>query len=557
LYKVTGIVTDIMGEAYPELLKSRNYVAQLTKAEEEQFVHTLNYGLRVLDGLVADAKERQTRLIPGFELFRLYDTFGFPLDLAQEVAEEQSLTLDQAGFEEAMEEQRTRARASWKGTADEGVRPLYRSLLETFGPTSFLGYTTLDSEVEILAILKREMSVETAGPGDRIELLLDKTPFYGEAGGQVGDKGQISGNGVLIEIEDCQRTAGLFLHRGVVKQGTLYKGAKLQAVIDGKRRQEIVLNHTATHLLHAALRRVLGDHVKQSGSLVAPDRLRFDFNHFSKITPWELERIEDLVNEKVRENIPLEIFYTSLDEALKLGAMALFGEKYGDEVRVVKVGDYSLELCGGIHVKATGDIGVVKLTHEGGVAAGVRRVEALTGHGAYTYIRDMDGTLAEIRELLKAKPFEELEKMKRFLEHSRVLEKELDTLQEKFATSQTDDLLKEVKIYKGVKVLASRVESLDERSLRTFIDQAKQKLTSGVVVVGTVRDGHIAFAAGVTKDLTEKLHAGKILQEVASITEGSGGGRADMAQAGGKNPAKLKEALEKVYQIVERELEKK
>ncbi len=552
LFQALDIVIEIMHHAYPELRASREYIAKVIRYEEERFAHTLDQGLKVFQEVIEQTKARKEQKIPGEEVFKLYDTFGFPLDLMEEIARDHHLTLDEAGFEAAMARQRAMARASWVGSGEALVNPLYREIRDRWGPTKFVGYHSLESTSQVQAILCRDQLVESAQPGAEVEIFLDQTPFYGESGGQVGDQGILSSGELLVEIVDVQKPLpDLFVHKGRVKQGILSSGTQVLARVNAERRQAIVLNHSATHLLHAVLRQVLGDHVKQAGSLVAPDRLRFDFTHFSRLSPRERDRIEELVNTYIRQNIPVEISYMPLDEALARGAMALFGEKYGEEVRVVQMGGVSLELCGGTHARATGDIGSFKIVQEAGVAAGVRRIEAFTGEGAYQYVKKEEETLTAIRELLKAQPFEEASKVQRLFEHTRELEREVMALKEKLLRTRSEEFLERVVVVQGIKILTVREDNLDRKALRSFVDTARDRLQSGVVVVGSVTDGRVALIAGVTRDLTQQLSADKMIKKVSALVDGSGGGRADLAEAGGKNPAKLDMALQAVPQIVE------
>lgn len=555
LYRAIARVIDIMQGAYPELLSSEEYISKVILMEEERFANTLDQGLKLLNEAIDEVKAKRQIIIPGRVLFQLYDTYGFPLDLAQEIALDNDLTLDDKGFNELMENQRVRARAFWKGMAEEEVKATYRQVLENSGPTLFSGYHVLrEEEASILALIKNDQSIPKATEGQSIEVILNKTSFYGEAGGQVGDQGFIEGDGFVLEVRDTKRPLPeVFVHQAIVKSGSVERGAKVIAEINSVRRRTIVLNHSATHLLHEVLRQVLGDHVKQSGSLVAPDRLRFDFTHFSAISERELTRIEELVNEKIRENLPVETARKSLDEALATGAMALFGEKYGEEVRIVKMGDFSMELCGGTHVYSTGEIGLFKITHESSIAAGIRRIEALTGETACNYVKQLESTLSEVREVLKATPGQAILKLKRMADHVKELEKEVRSLKAKLATGQIEAQGIETTV-DGIKVKSLILHDLDAKELRQQIDIVKDKIKSGVVVIGTTSEGKVALATGVTKDLTARIHAGDIVKEIATIVEGTGGGRADMAQAGGRNVGKLEEAIKLVPEIVKKHL---
>jgi alanyl-tRNA synthetase len=556
LFQTAHVVVQLMEQAYPELRTSQEYVAKVIRHEEERFAHTLDQGLRVFQEVIEQIKAKKKQQIPGAEIFKLYDTFGFPLDLMEEIAHDQGLKLDHGEFEDAMTKQRERARAAWVGSGEAAVKPLYREIRQTYGPTTFVGYQTLASMSQVLVIIRGDALASEAHPGETVEILLDQTPFYGESGGQVGDQGVLSAGDLLIEILDTQKPlTDLSVHTGKVRQGVLRTGTQVRARVDTERRQATVLNHSATHLLHAALRAVLGDHVKQSGSLVAPDRLRFDFTHFARVSPQERDRIEELVNAHIRQNVLVQISHMTLDEALKKGAMALFGEKYGEKVRVVQMGDISLELCGGTHATATGDIGIFKIVQEGGVAAGVRRIEALTGERAYRYVKKEEETLTAIRELLKAQPFEEASKLQRLYEHTHELEREVTVLKEKLLRLRTSTLLDAVVVVQGIKVLTTREDNLNRKALRAFVDSTRDRLQSGVVVVGSVTDSKVALVAGITKDLTAKLSADILIKKLSALVDGGGGGRADLAEAGGKSLEKLDSALQAVPQIVESLLE--
>jgi alanyl-tRNA synthetase len=555
-YRVLGVVADEMGGAYAELNAARQFAASVTLHEEERFAYTLETGMRLLSRVSDETRRRGEKLIPGEELFKLYDTYGFPLDLAEEIVGDQGLALDLDGFERAMDRQRTLARSAWKGSGDEAVKPVYPTLAERLGSTLFLGYDTLEAQGRVLAILKNGQLVEAAEEGSEVEIVVDQTPFYAEGGGQVGDTGLLVNPNVILEVKDTQRPVDdLIVHRALVKRGRVRVQEVLHARVESQRRQAIALNHTGTHILHATLKQVLGDHVKQAGSLVAPDRLRFDFTHFGRLADREIYRLEDIVNERIREDRPVEVVHSALHEALQMGAMALFGEKYGDDVRVVKIGDFSMELCGGTHLRSTGEIGLFKVIQAGGVAAGVRRIEALTGEAAFAHVRRVEATLNELRELLKAQAFEEPARVQRLMEQVRELEREVETLKGRLANARTQDLLDGVTEVNGVKVLTLREGSMTQADLRKLVDMAKERLRSGVVVAASVVDGKVALVAGVTSDLTRRVHAGELAKAVAVLIDGSGGGRPDMAQAGGRRPEKLAEALGKVPAIVESQLQ--
>jgi alanyl-tRNA synthetase len=441
-YRVLGAVADEMGGVYAELNASREFAASVTLHEEERFAYTLETGMRVLSKVSDDTRQGGGTLIPGEEVFKLYDTYGFPLDLAEEIVRDQGLTLDIEGYERAMDRQRELARSAWKGSGQEAVKPVYPTLAGRFGSTLFLGYDTLEAQGRVLGILLNDQLVEAAEEGAEIEIVIDQTPFYPEGGGQVGDSGLLVSPNVILEVKDTKRpVADLIVHRALVTRGRVRVQEVLHARVESQRRQAIALNHTGTHILHSTLKQVLGDHVKQAGSLVAPDRLRFDFTHFSRLEDRDLYRVEDIVNERIRQDQPVEVAHSALHEALEMGAMALFGEKYGDDVRVVKIGDFSMELCGGTHLRSTGEIGLFKVTQTSGIAAGVRRIEALTGEAAFEHIRREEATLFELRELLKAQAFEEPGKVQRLVEQVRELEREVEALKGRLASARTEDLL--------------------------------------------------------------------------------------------------------------------
>ncbi|MBI5183714.1 MAG: alanine--tRNA ligase, partial [Nitrospinae bacterium] len=554
LYRIVGPVVDVMKVGYPEIVDNKEHISMTILAEEERFSSTLNQGMKILDDLIQRIKDKGESEIPGNEVFKLYDTYGFPVDLTDEIVRENGLSIDMDGFNSAMKGQREKARASWKGAGGVEGGNIYKEIIDNIGETIFTGYDCIEGEARITAIIKEERLIESASEGEDVGLIVDKTPFYGEGGGQVGDQGRITNGGVLIDIIDTNRPLpAIFVHVGRIRGGEIKKGDRVYTKINEKRRRAIALNHTATHLLHFALRQVLGDYVKQSGSLVADDKLRFDYTHFSPTTTRERKRIEELVNEKIRSNQRVDISVMDLEDAIDRGAIALFGEKYGEKVRVVTISDYSKELCAGTHTKATGDIGLFRIVYEGGVAAGVRRIEAVTGHIAYKEMKKEEERLLEIQELLKARPSEESLKIRRLLEKIKGLERELEGVRDKMISTRAGDWINKVRKINGINVLTERMENLDMRSLRSFVDSAKVKLGSGVIVAGTtvMDNNEVSLAAGVTDDLIDRFSAGEIIREVAGIVDGSGGGRADMAQAGGRDPSKLDKALERVYEIVE------
>jgi len=554
LFRAAGSVAELMRAPYPGLTEQLNTIARVIINEEERFIHALDSGLKILGDLIAGLKSEGERVIPGDEAFKLYDTYGFPLDLTEEIGGESGFTLDRQGFEKSMTVQRERARASWKAQGETAVAPLYHECLKTMGPTRFIGYQSTTATSELRGILMEGRERECASQGDAAQLIFSETPFYGESGGQVGDRGMIRTNGNIVEVTDTQKILPqLFVHHGKVIRGEIRKGERMTLEVDARARLATAHNHTATHLLQSALRQVLGDHVKQSGSLVATDRLRFDFTHFAGITDGELERIEEIVNEQIQKNIPVGTEEMAIDQALEGGATALFGEKYGDTVRVVSIPNFSSELCGGTHARATGDLGLFKIIHEAGVAAGIRRIEALAGAGAYAHVLRNEKILSGVCEALRSQPGELGEKVDKLLKKNRDLEQEIRSLKDKALHARAgEDLNSSVKEIKGIPVLAQVLDNMDPKSLRSYIDAARNRLTSLLVVVGTAGNGKVALAAGATKDLLDRVHSGKIIKEIAPIVGGSGGGRADMAQAGGKSADRLKEAVESVYGIVER-----
>jgi alanyl-tRNA synthetase len=547
LYKLTDSVVETMGDIYPELVHERERASKVLLFEEERFTRTLEQGMKILDDSIDRLKKSGGHIIPGEELFKLYDTFGFPLDLARDVAMDKHLLIDEDGFNREMEAQRERARASWVGE-EEAVATIYKELLSEIGETVFIGYETLESDSIIKAMLKNGKVVTEASKGDKIELFLDRTPFYGESGGQVGDTGIIQSDNAEAEITDAKKEVGLHSHFVTIKTGRLKFWDKVKCIVDRSARMAIARNHTATHLLHAALRTVVGEHVKQAGSYVSPDRLRFDFSHFYSLEQKEIQAIEDIVNEQILENKPVRTQILDIQTALKSGVIALFGEKYGEKVRVVSVPDFSSELCGGTHCNSTGDIGLFAFVSEGSVASGIRRIEALTGKAAFDYLRDKRDELKGISEMLKTdKPLERVEKI--FVE-MKEKDKEIEALKGKASSQSSSALLEMVREINGVKVLSCRVDNLEMKDLRVLADNVRDRLGSGVIVIASVKDSQAAMVSMVTKDLTKKFNAGEILKQVAELTGGRGGGKAEMAQGGTKDIEKLNKALESVYGLI-------
>jgi alanyl-tRNA synthetase len=537
-----------MGEAYPELKTQRPHVERVLKQEEERFAETLSQGMALLDQAIASLTGTE---LSGETVFRLYDTYGFPVDLTADIARERGLTIDQAGFEAAMEAQRERARAASKFGVD------LRGGVTVEGKTSFSGYEHLVDRGTVVALFKDKERVETLHAGEEGQVVLDHTPFYAESGGQVGDAGTLVGitSAMQFEVSDTQKLGSAYAHIGRLASGKLKVGDTIEARVDEARRIAIMANHSATHLLHAALRQVLGTHVTQKGSLVAPDRLRFDFSHYAAVTPAELQQIEALVNSVIRSNAAAETKLMKYDDAVASGAMALFGEKYEDEVRVLRFGEFSTELCGGTHVKRVGDIGLFKIISEGGVAAGVRRIEAVASEGAYQYVAQSERVLRDVAGLLKANRDEVEDKVKQMLDRQRRLEKEIAALKSKLASGQGNDLTSAAVDVRGLKVVATRIDGADAPALRDAVDQLKNKLKSAAIVLASVQEpGKVVLIAGVTADQTATLKAGDLVNLVAQQIGGRGGGRADMAQAGGNDPTKLDEALSSVVPWVESRL---
>ncbi len=544
-HKLVGTLDELMGEAYPVLREGRATAERALKAEEERFAETLDSGMRIFDDVAA----KSNGTIPGADAFRLYDTYGFPLDLTQDMARERGMSVDVAGFDAAMAKQKQAARAAGKFG---GGTVLPAELVARLAPTKFLGYDTLVAGgLEVVALLKDGKPVEAIDAGDEAIVILDATPFYAESGGQVGDTGELDEKGVRFVVEDTSKLAGQFHgHVGTLSAGTLKKGDKLVASVDAARRGATILNHSATHLLHAALRGVLGTHVQQKGSLVAPDRLRFDFSHFQPVTAAELAEIERRVNAEVRANHEGEVRHMAMQEALDFGAMALFGEKYGEQVRVLRFGPTSTELCGGTHVGRTGDIGLFKIVGEGGVSAGVRRIEAVTGQGALDYVAGEERRLGEAAELLGGNAGEVGDKLRQLLDRQKKLEREIDALKAKAASGATADLAARAVDANGIKVLAARLEGFDAKALREAVDRLKQQLGDAVIVLAGVQDGKASLVAGVSGAALGKLKAGDVLADVARQAGGKGGGRPDMAQGGGDDGPALEAALAGVVRWV-------
>jgi alanyl-tRNA synthetase len=553
LYKVLDSLYEIMAEPYPELIESARRTEKVLKFEEERFAHTLSSGMGILDNLIKELQSSGGYTIPGSELFKLYDTYGFPLDLARDIAEDSGLKIDEQGFSEEMEIQKTRARASWTG-AEEEVAGVYRKILKESGPTEFLGYETTHAEDSVVqALVKDRKLIQEACEGEEVEIILDKSPFYGEAGGQVGDTGSMKADGFKAKILDTKKYSDVLIHRAAVKRGTIKTGVTVHTTADDVRRNSIMRNHTATHLLHSALRAVLGDHIKQSGSLVAPERLRFDFTHFYPVNEKELREVEELVNEKIIENMPVTVTLTSLDDAVGEGVIALFGEKYSEKVRVVRAGDFTAELCGGTHCHATGNIGPFKIVSEGSVAAGIRRIEALTGFNTLEFVRSEEEELKRAAEILKVQELQVSEKLEKLLSDLKTKEKEIENVKTRKAAENVGTILEKAVDVDNFKVLSHRIDDYDMKMLRNLADVTKDKIGSGVIVLGSSKNGQVFYVAAVTKDLTAKLNAGEILK---AVTGGKGGGRADMAQGGTKDVGGIDKAINSVVDIIKKKVKR-
>ena len=545
-YELVAPLAEEMGEAFPELRESQAHIERVIKQEETRFAETLDQGMRLLETEIAHVSDK---ILPGDVVFKLYDTYGFPVDLTADVARERELDIDFAGFEACMQQQRERARGASQ------FRPGQAEGAEIDAQSEFTGYEQVGHQAQVTALLREGEPVEQLQAGDAGAVILDATPFYAESGGQVGDQGEIIGEGGMrFEVEDTQKQGAAHAHYGKLISGDIKLGDPVGARIDETRRADIIRNHSATHLLHAVLREVLGNHVSQKGSLVAPERLRFDFSHYEPLTAEQLQQIEDTVNTRILANVDAEANVMGYDEAISAGAMALFGEKYGDEVRVLRFGEYSTELCGGTHVQRTGDIGLFKIISEAGIASGVRRIEAVTGQGALAWVRENEARLQSVAQLVKAPREEVASKVEQLAERARRLEKELSQLQGKMASSQGGDLATQAVEVGNTKVLAARVDGMDAKALRNTLDQLKNKLGSAAIVLGAANGDKVALVAGVTKDRTESIKAGELVAHVAEQVGGRGGGRPDMAQAGGQQPENLDAALDSVLPWVQAKL---
>ena len=554
LFELVPTVVTQMGMTYPELRQMADTVAEVVKGEEGRFIGTLEQALPLLNKILEETKGQGKRQVSGHDVFKLYDTYGFPLDLVEDAAREEGLELDHRGYAQALEEQRERARKTAKFTQSAARNDVVKAI-EQFPVTQFLGYVQQQAQGTLLAMIKDEHLVSEAQQGEEVEFLLDASPFYPEGGGQVGDSGTLVGPSARIRIHDTTKLAkGWFLHKGQVMEGSVRTGDHVTATVNGGLRTDAARNHTGTHLLHAALREILGPHVKQHGSLVGPNRLRFDFSHFRGLNARQMEDIENLVNEQIRQNTLVQSEEMGIQEALGRGALAFFGDKYGDQVRVVEIGDFSKELCGGTHCHRTGDVGLFRLISEGGVAAGVRRIEALTGTGAVHYEQKRDAQWREMAGLLKTSPQEVLEKTKKMLTILKETERALEQAKQKALEQQGAGQQAAIREVKGVPVLIQRIDGLNMQELRTFSDKLRNKVPTGLLVLGSVLDDKVALLVIVGKDRIKQLPAGKVVQHIAQFVGGSGGGRPDMAQAGGNQPEHLDMALEQAYEYVANQL---
>jgi alanyl-tRNA synthetase len=563
LWAVTKTVVEIMGHAYPEIVEAQARVENAVKQEEERFAETLSLGMAKIDEYIRtqgrNVQVGASKVVDGQFLFTLYDTHGFPTDLAKEVFEDKGWAVPAEAmekFEAEMEAQRARARAgaSFGGAAEgDGSVEIYRQLSAQLPKPQFLGYTEMATPARILALVAGGRRLTEASQGQTVEVILDRTPAYAESGGQMGDTGAIIGRDGQGTIEDTYyRGSQMIVHRVRVIQGTLRENQEVAVSVESRRRQGLKLHHTGTHLLHAALRRILGTHVAQAGSLVAPDHLRFDFSHGASVKDSEVAKVEDLVNEHVQANIVVTPAEMDLNAALQSGAMALFGEKYGDRVRVIRIGDFSTELCGGTHLEATGQIGLFKVVSEGAVASGVRRIEAVTGEAALRHVGQEEAALRESAGLLKIPPLELPQRLQKLLDEQKQIEKQLRDLEARVAKGRAQELAASAKVVSGVSVLSARLDGLDADGLRSVMDTLRERMSSGVIVLGSSMDGKVTLIASVSKDLTKRIQAGKLVQEMAPLVGGKGGGRPDLAQGGGSDASRLDEALARVPALIER-----
>jgi len=552
LHRLTDKVVDVMGTDYPELAQSERFIDEVVINEEKRFADTLFHGLSLLREGMEELRSEEKSIIPGRLVFRLYDTFGFPPDLVEDIARDEGFKVDLEGFDQAMAEQRAASQRSWKGSGEEEIPEVYRRLDSRGVECQFLGYETLKAQARVISILKDGVEVDSASRDEQVEIVLDQSPFYGESGGQVGDTGLIVNGSLRIEVVDTIRyPKNLTVHKGKITEGMISAGDDVEAIVDETRRRNIAHNHTATHLLQAALRETLGEHIKQAGSYVGPERLRFDFTHFAQITPERLKEIEMMVNLNIQKNLPLTTRVLPRDEAFKLGAIAIFEERYGDQVRVVTTGDgVSRELCGGTHVTSTGEIGVFMLVSEGAVAAGVRRIEAFTGEGAVREIQKDTDSLKTISGLLKTTPDQLVTRVKHLIRDQKGKEREIESLKARLATKQSEGLIDTAQEINGIRVISQEVAAANPRDLREFGDHLRDKLKSGIIVLGARDKGKVFLLCRVTPDLTDRFDAGRIIKELSIFVGGKGGGRKDMAEGGGTKVSELKKTLSKLLTMI-------
>ena len=560
LFQMAQVVAESNSQIYPEVKEQISFVSQIIQKEEERFLETLDFGLKLLNEEIDRLLQKGEGVFPGHLIFKLYDTYGFPLDIIQDVVRDSRLQVDEGGFNRHMEKQREMSRQSWKGSGDREFPEVYKTLMTRGLSNEFVGYTAGESSSIILALIQEGQEVPQVSGAAEVEIVVAQTPFYAESGGQVGDQGTISSARGTLSVENTfSLPNGLIVHRGRMQQGSLTAGEQITLSVSREWRANVSHNHTATHLLHGALRRVLGEQVKQAGSLVTPQRLRFDFSHYSPLSLQELQAVETLVNEQIQENIPVQTTVMDYDQAKATGAMALFEERYGDEVRLVRIGEFSQELCGGIHTSRTGDLGIFKIITEGSIAAGVRRIEALTGNGALKIIHQEEEHLKSLSELLKVGPDDLFSRVEKLLAQQKELEKAITKLKKSQLTGGggggggVDNLLKNAKEVKGIKVLASPVPTSDPKELRDLADSLRDRLGSGIVILGGVNEEKCLLVTVVSKDLIKKFQAGKIIKRLAKALGGDGGGRPDMAQAGGNRPDLLESTLAQVYEWIGKE----
>lgn len=550
LHETASVVFDIMKDAYPELNEASAFITNVIKNEEVRFSETLDNGLKLLNDTLSEIKQKGENEVPGNIIFKLYDTYGFPVDIVRDVVRDEEMTLDMKGFDKAMDGQRLRSRSV---ATFSGIGDAYKELSAQGVKIEFAGYDKKTSDSKVLLIVENGKEVNQASTGSEIEIVTEVTPFYGEAGGQAGDTGVITGKDLEIRISNTIKDpTGLVIHQGKIISGSIKKGKTVTLIVDHDNRRSTECSHTATHILHAVLRKVLGDHVKQAGSLVAPGRLRFDFSHFSPIDTQTLDKIESLVNDRVRENISVRTEEMDAEEAFNTGAMALFEEKYGDRVRVVSLADFSKELCGGTHTQRSGNIGLFKILGESSIASGVRRIEALTGGTAVEYVQQNLTILRDSARLLKEKPEVVPQRIEKILADQKTLEKKIEKLKTQMAVMSTDDAKEQIKTINGMKVIVKKVAVDSPSALRDLADRFKDKIKSGIVVLGSTIGSKVLLIVVVSKDLANQYHAGNIVKQIAAVVGGGGGGRPDMAQAGGTKPEKLDAALNKAYEVIEK-----